>query len=68
MGWDHATLEMDKVSTWPQPSQHVLRGHHLLELLHFLVRPQDEREEFLHLVTFIYAFSIKYISANIQSP
>lgn len=28
----------------------------------------NKRENFLHLVTFISAFGIKYISANIQSP
>lgn len=43
-------------------------GDIVSEPLHFMVRPQEEREKFLHLVTFIYAFSIKYISANIQSP
>ena len=39
-----------------------------LRALSFLVRSREEREKFLHLVTFIYAFSIKYISANIQNP
>lgn len=28
----------------------------------------NKKENFLHLVTFISAFGIKYISANIQSP
>lgn len=28
----------------------------------------NKRENVLHLVTFISAFGIKYISANIQSP
>lgn len=28
----------------------------------------EKKENFLHLVTFISAFGIKYISANIQSP
>lgn len=33
----------------------------------FSSKTKEEKEIFIHLVTFIYAFSIKYISANIES-
>lgn len=61
-----------QLNAWPQSAlpahPQVTSSLYLFRLLHFPARSPQDREKCLHLVTFIDAFSIKYISANIQSP